>query len=173
MELAAELAELFFDSLAEVGELIPVGPSEMPVDYAVLLAHDDHMTVTIEAFHGSLVNVLPLKVVEEEDFYARTSLLVRQTDDEIVQFGIMRIRLPDLPGAVQAEIASGRTPLGRVLLRHNVLRHVELRRLWRVNPGPQLRLHWDLDPNECVYGRSAGIWFDSVPAVDLLEIVRL
>ncbi|MAT71319.1 MAG: hypothetical protein CMJ58_17545 [Planctomycetaceae bacterium] len=172
MIAAAEIAGLFFDSLEEIGELTAVGPTDMPEDYGILLAHDDHMTVTIEAFYGTLVDVQPLAEVSSDEFYARTSLLIRQSDRGIAQYGVMKIRLTDLPETVRQEIHAGQTPLGRVMIRHNLLRHVELRRLWRVKPGPQLRLHWDLGPDEVVYGRSAGIWVEGVPAVDLLEIVR-
>ena len=47
----------------------------------------------------------------------------------------MRINLNHLSDDVQREIVDGGTPLGRVLIRHNVLRHVELHRLWRVKPA--------------------------------------
>ncbi|MCA9234078.1 MAG: hypothetical protein KDA44_01310 [Planctomycetales bacterium] len=173
MIVAEDLAGLFFDSLDQLGEFTVVGANDMPVDYSILLAHDDHMTVTIEAFFNTLVDVQPLSEVQGDDFYARTSLLIRRSDRGVAQFGLMRIRLPELPAAVREEIEAGKTPLGRALIRHNVLRHVELRRLWRVKPGPTLRLHWDLGPDEDVYGRSAGIWVEGVPSVDLLEIVRV
>lgn len=173
MIVANELADLVFDSLAEVGELTPVDIGDLPEEYAVLLAHDDHMTVTLEAYHDSLVDVQPLREVVGKDVYARASLLIRRSDRQVAQWGIMRIRLIDLPAVVRREIEEGDTPLGRVLIRHNVLRHVELRQLWRVKPGPQLRLHWDVRPGECVYGRSAEIWVEGIQAVDLLEIVRV
>ena len=52
---------------------------------------------------------------------------------------MMRIWLADLPAAAQEEIASKRSPLGRVLIEHNVLREVELITLWKIIPGPVLR----------------------------------
>jgi hypothetical protein len=72
---------------------------------------------------------------------------------------------------VRAEIESQRTPLGHILIKHNVLRTVRLLSLWRVTPAEEL---CDLiergQPQEC-YGRTALIYCDGVPAVELLEIV--
>lgn len=135
-----------FFPLAQLGEFEVVGASQLPEDYQVLLAHDDHMTVTVEAFFNSLVDVRVLDVRNEGDFYRRTSLLACQSTGQIVQFGCVCIDLRALSDAVRREIESRRTPLGRVLIRHNVLRRVELRRLWRVKPGPVLCEHLHIQP---------------------------
>lgn len=129
----------FFPSLAELGEFRLVAVDDMPANYQTLLAHDAHMTVTVEAFHKSLVDVQVLDERREGDFYSRTSLLICQSNRRIAQFGIMRIDLSGLPAIVRDEIESRGTPLGRILIQHNVLRHVELHRLWRIAPGPVLR----------------------------------
>ena len=129
----------FFPSLAELGEFRLVAVDDMPADYQTLLAHDAHMTVTVEAYHNSMVDVAVLDEHREGDYYSRTSLLICRKSRKIVQFGIMRIDLSGLPPIVREEIESRGTPLGRVLIRHNVLRHVELHRLWRIKPGPELR----------------------------------
>ena len=129
----------FFPSLAELGEFRLVAVDDMPADYQTLLAHDAHMTVTVEAFHNSMVDVAVLDEHRDGDYYSRTSLLLCRQSRKIVQFGIMRIDLSRLPPIVREEIESRGTPLGRILIRHNVLRHVELHRLWRIKPGPELR----------------------------------
>jgi hypothetical protein len=85
----------------------------------------------------------------------------------------MWINLKGLSDQVRAEIEARQTPLGRVLIRHNVLRRVELQRLWRIHPGPYLREKLELQaPTECIYGRSAGIIVEGRQAVELLEIVK-
>ena len=61
---------------AELGRFDPVAPDDLPHDYRTLLAHNDHMTVTLEAFHGCLVNVRVLAEWRDEASYARNSLLV-------------------------------------------------------------------------------------------------
>ena len=105
--------------------------------------------------------------------YARCSLLSRQTDGAVVQFGIMRIWLADLPAAAQHEITSKKAPLGRVLIDHNVLREVELITLWRIAPGPVLQQHLQLTDDTPIYGRTAQILVDERPTVQLLEIAKL
>ena len=166
------LAAPFYPSLAEVGDFAAVTAEELPEDHRVLLAHDDHMTVTVEAFHGCLVDVRVLQHNLEADFYSRASLLACQATGRVVQFGIMRINLKQVSDVVRDEIVGGRIPLGRALIRHNVLRHVELQRLWRVNPGPALREYLQLSNGEPIYGRSARIVVEGRPAVELLEIPR-
>jgi chorismate-pyruvate lyase len=168
---AARLAALFFSDLAEVGRFEPVSVDRLPPDCRSLLAHKDHMTVALEAHHNSLVNVHPLDEWRDESSYARCSLLSRQTDGTVVQFGIMRVWLGDLPETAQEEVTGKNTPLGRVLIRHNVLREVELITLWQIEPGPVLRQYLPGAGNGLVFGRSAQILVDERPTVQLLEIV--
>lgn len=170
---ASRLANLFYASLDELGRFESVPLDQLPADYRTLLAHHDHMTVALEAFHDSLVNVRALAEWQDESSYARCSLLSRQTDARVVQFGIMRIWLADLPPRAQDEITSKKWPLGRVLIRHNVLREVELITLWRIDPGPVLRQHLQLTGSKPIYGRTAQILVDERPTVQLLEIAKL
>jgi chorismate-pyruvate lyase len=169
----ARLASLFYDDLRELGDFHPVGPDDLAGDYRTLLAHNDHMTVTLESFHGDLVDVRVLAEWHDEASYARNSLLARRGDAAILQFGIVRLWLGDLPAAAREEITIQRRPLGRVLIEHNVLREVELITLWRITPGPALKQHLQLTDDTPIFGRSAQILVDERPTVQLLEIVCL
>jgi chorismate-pyruvate lyase len=131
------------------------------------------MTVALEAFHNSLVDVRVLAEWQDEASYARNSLLARQSDGAVLQFGIMRIWLADLPAVAREEITAKKLPLGRVLIRHNVLREVELITLWQTIPGPVLQQHLGLTDQQPIYGRSAQILVDDRPTVQVLEIVAL
>ena len=162
------LAAPFFDT---VGDLAPVACGELPADYKTLLCHAGHMTVTLEAWHESLVDVRVVGEVRERDAYARHSLLARQSDGRVVQSGVMRIDLSGLPMAVRAAIEVGESPLGRILIRSNLLREVELLALWRITPGEQLAAELDA-AGQVIYGRTARILVEGRPAVELLEIVR-
>lgn len=170
---ASRLANLFYPSLDELGRFESILVEQLPADYRTLLAHHDHMTVALEAFHDSLVDVSALAEWQDESSYARCSLLSRKTDGAIVQFGIMRIWLADLPAQAQDEITSKKSPLGRVLIRHNVLREVELITLWRIDPGPELRRQLQLSDPGPIYGRTAQILVEERPTVQLLEIAKL
>jgi chorismate-pyruvate lyase len=170
---ASRLATLFYSDLVELGRFSPVNVDQMPADYRTLLAHQEHMTVSLETFHKSLVSVKVLDEWRDETSYARTSVLSRQSDSAIVQFGIMRIWLTDLPQVAQEEITSKKSPLGRVLIEHNLLREVEPISLWEIVPGPVLKKHLPLPKEKPIFGRSAQILVDERPTVQLLEIVTL
>src|SRR6185295_1072133 len=91
-----------------------VAADKVPPPYRDLLVHNQHMTVTVEAYHGSLVNVRVLEDRLEGDVYARKILLALQSNDKVVQFGLVRIRLNLVSPEVRAEIVSRQTPLGRI-----------------------------------------------------------
>lgn len=166
------LAEPFFKEVSQLGEFLPVEASDMPEAYQSLLAHHDHMTVTLEAWYNSLVDVHVLHEQSDPEFYSRASLLQLQRTGEAVQLGIVRIRLAELNEPVRLEIESRALPLGRILIRHHVMREVELLQLWRVNPGSILRSHLELPDDSAIYARTARIMVESKPAIELLEIVR-
>ncbi|MCG8450485.1 MAG: hypothetical protein MI725_13025 [Pirellulales bacterium] len=165
------LSDLFFSSLEELGAFEPVEASDLPDAYQSLLAHHDHMTVTVEAWYNSLVDVRVLAEHREQDFYARKIVLALQRGNRVVQFGIMKIDLAGLPEIVRMEIESQALPLGRIMIRHHLMREVELCQLWRVRPGPELRLQLQLEEENVIYGRTARILVSGEPAVELLEIV--
>lgn len=169
--LLESLASLFTTGVHELGTFSPIGAEHLPSTYAALLAHHGHMTVTLEAYHESLVRVEVLAERSETDWYARQSLLARHSDGAVVQYGVMRIDVVDLPAGVRQAIEQHAAPLGRILIRNNLLRDVELLALWRIEPGDLLRRSLVLAPGEVIYGRSAAIHLAGQPAVDLLEIV--
>ncbi len=126
---------------------------------------------TVEAHHRSLVNVRVLARNHSKDSYARKILLTLQSTGRVVQFGIMRVHLPLCSEAVRAEIVAGKTPLGRILIEHDVLRRIEPTAYLRVIPGPAMMRWFDLQDAKKTYGRLAYIHCDGQPAVELLEIV--
>jgi chorismate-pyruvate lyase len=165
------LVGLFYSRPDDLGRFEEVDWHTLVRDYRMLLAHDSHMTVTVERFHNGPVDVRVLQTRIEGDHYARRILLSRQSDGVVVQFGIMRLDFSTVSDAVRREIESQRTPLGRVLIQHDVLTQVHLRKVWKVTPGPDLRKHFGMAPGEITYGRTAVIHLNGDPAVELLEIV--
>jgi chorismate-pyruvate lyase len=167
----ATLAGLFYPSTEALGEFAEVAADAMPPAFQTLLAHESHMTVAVEKWHRSPVDVRVLAKLPTDTDYARKILLARKSDGGVVQYGIMRIQYSHLTDAVRREIESEATPLGRVLIQHNVLRKVELFALWKVVPGDELRELLGMKPGQATYGRTALIHVDGEPAVELLEIV--
>jgi len=148
-----------------------VPADQVPEPYHSLLVHEHHMTVTVEAHHGRLVDVRVLEVKQQGDDYARKILLDLQGSGRVVQFGLMRIRLDYCSPEVKAEIEARKTPLGRILIQHNVLRRIEPVAFLRIVPGPAMMTWFGLAAPTPTYGRLAVIHCDDQPAVELLEIV--
>jgi chorismate-pyruvate lyase len=165
------LVGLFYPQPELLGRFEEVESHELSRDYRMLLAHDSHMTVTVERFHNTPVNVRVLESQLTGQHYARKILLARQNDGVVVQFGIMRLDFAAVSPEVRREVESQQTPLGRILIRHNILREVHLTKLWRVTPGEDLRRLFGLADDQVTYGRTAIIDCDGEPAVELLEIV--
>jgi len=166
----SELVGLFYGSTEDLGHFDQIPAESMPPSYRKLLDHDQHMTVAMEAFHDSPVDVKVLEAKPSGDQYARRILLARRRDGRVVQFGIVRLNFALLGPEVRPEIESQSAPLGRILIRHNVMREIELLDLWRVQPGPDLCRSFGTTPEKITYGRTAIIHCNGDAAIELLEI---
>ena len=129
------------------------------------------MTVTQEAYHGDRVDVRILDRLLNGNFYARKILLVLHGSGKVVQFGIPRINLHYCSKAVREEILAGQTPLGRILIKHEVLRRIEPQRYYRVTPSGAMMNWFDLKEPCITYGRIGIIFCDEKPAIEVLEII--
>jgi len=144
--------------------------AQTPEPYKTLLAHDHHMTVSMEKYHNCQVEVQVLIDELNGNSYARKILLLKAGTDEVVQFGIVRFNFDFVSTAVREEILSREIPLGRVLINHNVLRQVDLGAMLRITAGEELAGLFKMPAGDVTYGRLATIFCNQQPAVDLLEI---
>ena len=152
-----------------------VPASAVPEPYRTLLDHEEHMTVTMERFHGGPVSVRVLDEKWEAGRYCRKITLAREPerpgeDEKTVQFGLVRFDLSDLEPEAREEILAGETPLGRVLIERNVLREVELGALLKLTAGPGLAALLGMPEGGTAWGRLATIFTNGAPALDLLEV---
>jgi chorismate-pyruvate lyase len=143
----------------------------MPEPYRGLLAHDEHMTVTVEAYYGVPVDVRVLEAGREDEFYHRRIVLTLHGTNRIVQYGLVRINLGFCSEPVRAAILKQNTPLGRILIEHNVLRRVEPTAFLHVEPGPTLIETMALSASESLYGRTGVIFCNDQPAIAVLELL--
>jgi len=150
-------------------QLVP--PEDVPSPYHELLVHSHHMTVTVEKHHGDLVNVRILQRYYQGDTYARKILLALRGTGRVVQFGIARVHLEYVTPAVRDEILAGRTPLGRILIQHDVLRQIIPTAFLRVRSWPTMAKWLGREGQWTTYGRLAWMHCDGQPAIELLEIV--
>jgi hypothetical protein len=154
--------------LIEGAEHLPA--ALVPEPYRRLLVHEHHMTVTMEEFYRTPVAVRVIDRSLEGDVYSREILLERSDSGQVVQFGIVRCDLSYVMPPVREEILRESTPLGRILINHNVLRHIDLGAVLKILPGPELQRFFGCRPGHVTYGRLATIFCNRKPAVDLLEI---
>ncbi len=164
------LYRLFPDSADEPTATVIAG-EEVPPPYHGLLVHTEHMTVTVEAFYGSPVDVKVMACQRRGNEYSRKILLTTKPDGKVVQFGLVRIDLGVCPDAVRDAIVEGKTPLGRVLIEHDMLRRIEPIAYLRVRLG-QTMADWFGVPNHSeTFGRIGLIYTGNEPAVEVLEIL--
>ena len=165
------LLRLFFDNSSQLGTFTETSADQVPQPSHGLLAHDHHMTVTLEKHHDSPVDVKVLATRTDGGKYSRKILLTRQSDDAVVQYGIVRLDMTVLASEVRKEIEAKQTPLGRILIAHNVLREVKLLNLFKIQCGEELASSFGFEVGQVCYGRTALIYCDGAPAIELFEIV--
>lgn len=141
-----------------------------PEPYKTMLVHDHHMTVAMETFHQCSVDVRILDSRLQGNEYSRKIILLKHGTEIPVQFGIVRFHLEFVTDAVRKEIIEGQIPLGRILINHNVLRHIDLAAILEITAGPALASYLRMPVGAVTYGRMATIFCNRQPAVDLLEI---
>ncbi|MCH2200908.1 MAG: hypothetical protein MK102_02980 [Fuerstiella sp.] len=141
-----------------------------PGPYHRMLVHEHHMTVTMESYHDCAVEVEVIDSRFVDDLYCRKILLRNELTREVVQFGIVRFNFSFVTDSVRQEIESQKIPMGRVLIQHNVLRHIDLGAIIELTAGPGLAHYLQMNESETTYGRMATIFCDGRPAVDLFEV---
>jgi len=166
-----DLVALFYEETSQLGEIRECQIDEMPWRFADLLAHDGHMTETVEKLFDSPVDVSVLDRRFDQPYYAREIALHRKSDGQIVQYGIVRLDVTFLDDEVCEEIIAEKTPLGRILIEHDVMREVQLSALWEIKAGKRLAEVFKCAPGMLTYGRTAMILLDGDPVIELLEIV--
>ncbi|HSG70525.1 MAG TPA: hypothetical protein VLA12_08930 [Planctomycetaceae bacterium] len=164
------LTEIFPEQQPLIAKADHVASALTPEPYKKMLVHEHHMTVTMEQYHHCKVEVRVIERKELDGLYCRKILLLKEGTEEVVQFGIVRLNFEYVTAAVRDEIVSEQIPLGRVLINHNVLRHVDLGAILRIEAGPGLARYLDMRERDVTYGRLATIFCNHQPAIDLLEI---
>jgi hypothetical protein len=148
-----------------------VAPDEVPEPFQQLLVHDRHMTMAMETYHHCNITVKVLQRKRNENWYSRQILLLPFGTDKVVQGGLVRIHLPMLDPAVQTAILREDTPLGHVLIDHDVLRHIDIKHYLKFEPGPALKTWPGFTADQSAYGRLGILYCDLQPAIELFEIV--
>jgi chorismate-pyruvate lyase len=162
------LLAFFGDAAVPHSEGIPA--PAIPDPYRTLLVHNHHMTVTLERHHKSSVRVAPYQIHRNGSFYGRKLDLLVESG-KVVMTGIMLFNFSFCAASVQEQIIEGKTPLGRILIEHGILREITATAFLRIAADDPLVARFKLPTVQPAYGRLATIYCDGKPAVDLLEVV--
>lgn len=154
--------------LAAAVEHIP--ESSAPEPYKALLVHNDHMTVMMERFHGSPVDVRVLARRIDGTAYSRKIILVRQDTGAVVQFALAQLDLDAVSAGVRRQILGEQVPLGRVLISHGINCEIEVKAILKVTVGPRLSELLHSPVNVMTYGRVARIHCNRKPTFDVIEV---
>ena len=147
-----------------------VAKEATPEPYHRMLVHEHHMTISMESFHDCTVDVEVMASRFEDGLYLRKIRLHKSGTKNAIQFGYVRFNLDYVTAKVRAEILAEKTPLGRVLIQHNVFRHVDLGAILRFTAGPGMAEYLNMNVGQTTYGRLATIFCNGIPAIDLLEV---
>lgn len=150
---------------------VEISSREVPQPYHKLLVHSHHMTVAVEEYFRSPVDVRVLECRRSGNEYARKILLAVHSTGRVVQFGLVRINLGACSEAVRNEIIEEKTPLGRIMIRHNMLRRIDPLAYLRVTLGDTMAEWFSATPGTDTFGRVGVIYTGDKPAAEVLEIL--
>jgi hypothetical protein len=149
-----------------------ISPIDIPHPSDALLVHHNHMTVALENHHGRAVQVEVHDERLDGQVYTRKIELLLEGTAHRVETGIARLHLRYLSPQVREEILAKQSPLGAILIRHDVHRRIKPRYFLRFPPHSAVIELLDSAPNAApVYGRLGTIYCNNEPAIELLEIV--
>lgn len=148
-----------------------VGPDEIPPPFHDLLVHHNHMTATLRGHYGRPIELRVLHEQIEDDLYHRQVVLTLTGTGTIVECGLVRIDLSFTTGPVREAILRRDTPLGDILIEHEVLRRIEPRWYLRLEAQAPLLKSFGCSTAFDTFGRVGTIHCNDQPAIELLEIV--
>ena len=88
---------------------------ELPEPARWLLVHDSDMTSRLRTHHQSPIGLRVLDSTSDDIVVDRRVVLVRKSDDRIVEFGAIRIFLKHLTSELREAVLAGEEPLGGLL----------------------------------------------------------
>lgn len=155
-----------------IAECDAVVPNSVPEPAHSLLVHKNHMTVELERHYGKPVEVGVQDEQLDGDSYTRKIELTLRGTSHVVERGIARLNLRHLSQPVREEILAKQSPLGAILIKHQVYRRIEPRYFIRLPAlSPVIEIFGAGYNPAPVYGRLGIIHCNEEPAIEVLEIV--
>jgi hypothetical protein len=167
----AELCSGFVGSNKLRYDCAVVTPEEMPEPFRKLLVHEMHMTLALTSNYGAFLELNVKEMHYEGNLYSRKINLTIPRNHLIVEHGLVRLNLHNIPHAVWQEIIQQRAPMGEILLRHNILQRIQPKWFLRLDPGSDMLAWMGSQTTRPLYGRLGTIFCNGEPTVEVLEVV--
>lgn len=165
------LVTAFHDKVADVGQFIAVSADDVPARSRELLHHGQHMTARLQCHYKVAMSVDVLRSVQSGKDYQREILLRRASDNVIVEYGVLKADLAQLPAKLQAALIDADRPFGQLIPDLGLHSRVSVDQLWRVISGQALATITGLEPAGTTFARLVSIAIEQVPAIEVLEIL--
>jgi chorismate-pyruvate lyase len=147
------LDQFYLESGLSLPSAVKVEGPSIPEPYRTLLVHEHDMTPTLEAACQQRIHLRLLKRKVSGDIVLREVVLVRDSDEQAVEFGAIRIHLEHLSADSRQLILEGKLPLGRVLQDFNIEHKSRPEAYFEVVADGQIREALGLAGGQRLYGR--------------------
>jgi hypothetical protein len=171
LPFAYPLDEFYALGRRDLPSIERVEGAEMPEPFRSLLAHNNDMTPTLEAFHDSDIVLEVISRRHHGDFYFREVVLLTEKEKRPIEFGAIKIDLSRFPCAARPRILEEHQPLGGVLRDYHVPHTSRPKAYLRVQADDFIKRALRLRGDHVLYGRRNTL-FDAEHRA-LAEIVEI
>jgi chorismate-pyruvate lyase len=171
-DLLNPLSEFYAALSLQLPEVQPLPGDALPALPRRLLVHEGDMTPTLEAHHGVTLHLRQLHRRTAGESLLRMVVLLRDDDDEPVEFGAIRIDLSLLPEAARALVVEGRRPLGAILAEHAITHRSRPRGFFSLASDATIGDALGLAQPTTLFGRANVLWnHTGKPLAEVVEIL--
>lgn len=168
------LDEFYAASRLPMPRIMRLEGDAMPQPYRDLLVHDDDMTPTLERYHSDGLHLRVISRREEAGSLFREVVLVRDADEQPVEFGAIRIEVEKFPELTREVIRACRQPLGSIMAEYGVEHSGHPSAYFQVVPDDVIRqaLGQPASGDLVLYGRhNVHVSPDGQPLAHVVEIL--
>jgi chorismate-pyruvate lyase len=124
-----------------------------PQPYRKLLAHSLDMTPTLENFYGGQVALQVISREVEPHTYSREVVLTLGSDEQPIEYGVIRIRLDRFKDRARARVLAEEAPLGNILQAEGIAHSSSPRAFFKVESDGHITNLLRLNGPCPLYGR--------------------
>lgn len=172
LPFAYPMDEFYALANRELPQIEQVEGASMPEPFRTLLAHNNDMTPTLEAFWKSDIVLNVISRRHRGDFYFREVVLLTEDQGRPVEFGAIKIDLSRFPCAARPRILEEHQPLGSVLRDYRVPHTSRPKAYLRIVADEFIKSALQLDGDHVLYGRRNTL-FDAEhrPLAEIVEVL--